>query len=89
MISCLKETNDYDEWDFLSNKKPMDAMNGSMTHRLRCLVLTSSMSKTRVPRVEPSPFARRVGLKMVVKSLCLSKNCKNTHNTNVILQTIL
>lgn len=39
-----------------------------------CLTLTSSISNKRVPRVEPSPLARRVGLKMVVNNLCLSKN---------------
>lgn len=63
----------------------------SMIHRWRRLVLTSSMSKTRVPRVEPSPLARRVGLKIVVKSLCLSKNWK-THSTKKesnILKSIL
>lgn len=38
-----------------------------------CLMLISSMSKISVPRVEPSPFARRVGLKIVVNSLCRSK----------------
>ena len=43
-----------------------------LNHGLR--MLTSSMSNTRVPSVEPSPFARRVGLKIVVKSLCRSKN---------------
>lgn len=41
----------------------------------RCLMLISSMSKISVPRVEPSPFARRVGLNIVVNSLCRSKNC--------------
>lgn len=38
-----------------------------------CLKLTNSISNMRVPNVEPSPLARRVGLKIVVKSLCLSK----------------
>ena len=40
-----------------------------------CLMLISSMSKMTVPRVEPSPFARRVGLNIVVNNLCRSKNC--------------
>lgn len=43
-----------------------------------CLMLISSMSKISVPRVEPSPFARRVGLNIVVNSLCRSKNCTET-----------
>ena len=43
-----------------------------------CLMLISSMSKIRVPRVEPSPFASRVGLNIVVNSLCRSKNCTKT-----------
>lgn len=38
-----------------------------------CFRLTNSISNMRVPNVEPSPFARRVGLKMVVNNLCLSK----------------
>lgn len=43
-----------------------------MSQRLR---LTSSISNMSVPKVEPSPLARRVGLKIVVNNLCLSKNC--------------
>lgn len=48
-------------------------------------MLISSMSKISVPRVEPSPFARRVGLKIVVNSLCRSKNCTWKKQVKLVL----
>lgn len=57
-----------------SNVKPIGKLDVQFC---RCLMLTSSISNIRVPNVEPSPLARRVGLKMVVNNLCLSKNCKS------------
>ena len=67
-------------YDFVWRKKSVNTINGSVTHRLRHLVLTRSILNTRVPRGVRSPFSRRVGLKsMVVKSYCPSRTAKHTH----------